>query len=240
MISTLFAGGAPAIGNALAAIAALGTASYGLVDVSKALWNGGPSIIGLNAIKKSLDPFGAALTEGGGREWQDLIKAHWINGMALDDQKAKAMGLIRLGLTSGNAASIANKLDTRVDPATLETAVKKVEAGAPLTETDQNAIGRFIALAQAALDSGYERADQQYRAGARSVACAVAVVLAVLAGALVDTQGASAIKLENYWFSSDFWTAVLIGVVSTPLAPVAKDLASSLNAAVGAFKSAKG
>jgi hypothetical protein len=52
--------------NLLSAAAALGTASMGLVDASKA-WKGGPSNFGFGHIKSALDPFlvaGQAATLG--------------------------------------------------------------------------------------------------------------------------------------------------------------------------------
>ncbi|WP_394890517.1 hypothetical protein ACG873_03825 [Mesorhizobium sp. AaZ16] len=48
------------IGKVIAATAALGTASFGLVDASKAL-RGGISNVGFGFIRKALQPFQAAL-----------------------------------------------------------------------------------------------------------------------------------------------------------------------------------
>ena len=43
---------------------------------------------------------------------------------------------------------------------------------------------------------------------------------------------------EFLW--TEFWTAILFGVIAVPLAPVAKDLASALSAAVKAVRSGAG
>jgi hypothetical protein len=46
-------------------------------------------------------------------------------------------------------------------------------------------------------------------------------------------------SLGDYLKSSEYITAIVIGLVSTPLAPVAKDLASSLQAAANAVNTVK-
>ena len=82
--------------GALAAIGALGTAAYGLVDVTKVFY-GGVSRAGFGYIKKALKPFELALIAAGGADWSKTLFAHWINGTSLDDQKAVAKSLIHLG-----------------------------------------------------------------------------------------------------------------------------------------------
>ncbi len=232
----LLAGGPLGIGNALAAVGALGTAAYGLVDVSKALWNGGPSSAGFADIDKATTPFAAALAEGGGADWRAALKSHWINGVPLDDQKAKTKALIRLGLTPATAVALAAEpsLAGRVDGPAFALAAANIAAGLPLTPVDLNVLGRFDAIVSVALDSGFERADQRYRALARMLACIVAVILAVSAAVLIDAQGGKALSV------SDIVVAILVGLVSTPLAPVAKDLTKALSTAASALKAAKG
>ena len=88
--------------GAIAAIGALGTAAYGLVDVTKVFW-GGISGAGFRYIKKALKPFEPALSAAGGAEWSKTLFAHWINGTSLDDQKTVAKSLIHLGLSPDNA-----------------------------------------------------------------------------------------------------------------------------------------
>jgi hypothetical protein len=232
----LLDGGPVSVGNALIAVGALGTASFGLVDVCKSFWNGGPSSAGFSYIEKALAPFGSALAQGAGAHWAHMLKSHWINGAALDDQKAKAKALIRLGLTPHTAATMAKapSLAERIDAAAFELAATKIADGEHLTEVDLNVLGRFDAMVSAALDAGFERADQRYRSVARLLACLIAIVLAVLAAWLIDGQAHKPVTV------SDIAIAVFIGLVSTPLAPVAKDLAKTLNTAAAAFKAAKG
>lgn len=240
-MSNLLNGDLPNIANILAAVGALGAAAYGLVDLTKACW-GGVSNVGFKSITKALTPFQAALDDATvNKSWRKTLKAHWLNGTAEADQKATAKGLIRLGLSPSNA----NALSTsgRVNAVAFKAAVTNVENGTPLSPTDLNVLGRFDASVDAALDAGYESADQAYRNAARAVAALVAIVLAIAGGAIVDAGAPNAphpFDFFSYLFSMDGGMAVIIGIVAVPLAPVAKDLASSLQNAVAAFKAVKG
>ena len=69
-------------GASLAALSALATAAFGLLDASKA-FSGGISNIGLNHIKRAMTRFEGTLNQAlGAGEWWVLIRANWINGMA--------------------------------------------------------------------------------------------------------------------------------------------------------------
>ena len=115
----------PDIGAALAALGALSTAAFGLVDFTKAFW-GGASNLGLGHIRKALTPFDAPLTVALGADgWWPVVRTNWISGVAKADQKAKAQALIKLGLDSSNTAEVATA--THVSPHALSTAVKNLE-----------------------------------------------------------------------------------------------------------------
>jgi hypothetical protein len=90
-------------------------------------------------------------------------------------------------------------------------------------------LGTYDVMASAVLDFGYERADQFYRNTTKLAAAGCAIVLAVAARWLMDGT-----------FSRDsLLMAAIVGLVATPLAPIAKDLATSLTTAakaVGALK----
>jgi hypothetical protein len=111
-----------------------------------------------------------------------------------------------------------------VDAIRLTEIIRAIEAGTLLTTSDADLLGRFNGAIDAAMDAGFERGDQQYRNACRLVAGLFAVGLSVWAGALV---------------SVDFWTSVLAGLIAVPLAPIVKDLASSLQAAATAVQSVK-
>src|SRR6185436_16153310 len=79
-------------GAALAALSALATAAFGLLDASKAFW-GGVSNVGLGHIRHALGPFKPALENAVGAVWWDAVRANWLNGMPKSDQKARVAAL---------------------------------------------------------------------------------------------------------------------------------------------------
>jgi len=209
--------------NAIAAIGALGTAAYGLVDSSKAV-RGGASNHGFSFIQTALQPFKAALDKLGAGVADKTLRANWLNGVAKADQKAAAKALVRLGLGADVAGALAT--GTNISVAALSAAAQKIDDGTPLTQADMNILAQFDARLSAILDAAYERADQQYRNAAKLWSCAVAVLLSLVAGWMI-------VGWPQFW-PDGVVEAILIGLVATPLAPVAKDLASSLQAAAAA------
>jgi hypothetical protein len=215
------------------AIGALGTAAYGVVDVSKA-FGGGISNRGFGDIKKVISQFipassgpnaASALSQA---SVLSTLRANWLNGMALADQKSVAKALIKLNLNTTSAAGMAAA--TGVDEKLLSSIAAKLSTAAALTSAETegaklepaetDAYGRFDLLLSAALDHGYQRGDQRYRNSAKLLAVPVAVVLALL--------GVWAIS--DPLKGSDIWRAIAGGLLATPLAPMAKDLSSAIQA----------
>jgi hypothetical protein len=203
------------------AIGALGTAAYGVVDVSKA-FGGGISNRGFGDIKKVISQFipassgpnaASALSQA---SVLSTLRANWLNGMALADQKSVAKALIKLNLNAGSASKMAAA--TGVDEKVLSSIAAKLPTGAKLEPAETDAYGRFDLLLSAALDQGYQRGDQRYRNSAKLLAVPVAVVLALLGAWAVSDP------LTN----SDIWRAIAGGLLATPLAPIAKDLSSAI------------
>jgi hypothetical protein len=199
------------------------------------------SNFGFFDIKTAIAPFlvrapGAA-TAFGKAEVLQTLKANWLNGVAKADQKAKAKALIHLGLTQGNATALATAAG--VDPATLGSLAQKVSAGIAPTQQEINVLGQFDAVISAVLDAAYERADQKYRNASKGLATLVAVVLGIIGGWIVYGSNPSG-TVWSYFGGWQFWLSLLVGVSATPLAPVAKDLASSLQAAATAVRATKG
>jgi hypothetical protein len=205
------------------AIGSLGTAAYGVVDVSKG-FGGGISNRGFGDIKKVVSKFIPQSSTGESAlsltSVLETLRANWLNGMALGDQKSVAKALIKLNLNAANAGAMAAA--TGVDATILGSIATKLPTGADLTKEETDAFGRFDLLLTAVLDQGYQRGDQRYRNSAKLLAVPVAVGLALL--------GAWAIS--NHCLSSvDAWRAVVGGLLATPLAPVAKDLSSAIQQA---------
>jgi hypothetical protein len=159
----------------IAAAAALGTAAFAVVDASK-VFRGGISNAGFNHLQSAMARFAAALRFAQGVDLFQTLKANWLNGKALADQKATAKSLIRLGITSQTAGELEKAVG--LPAGALVTAAQHVEEGADLTEEDINILGRFDSLVSAIVDQGYERADQLYRNSAKTASAVVAVLLA--------------------------------------------------------------
>lgn len=212
--------------NLLSAVAGLGTAAMGLVDATKA-FRGGPSNFGFGHINKVVGPFinaaGTAFTQ---TQILNTLRANWLNGVATADQKAKAKSLIHLGLTPAAADALARAAG--LDATKLISLAKKVAEGTAPEADEINVLGQFDAVVSAVLDDAYERGDQINRNGCKLLAMAVSTVLAVIVG------WAIAGETVGYFFSKSFPIALIVGLSATPLAPMAKDLASALQTAANA------
>jgi hypothetical protein len=226
------------LGQVVTAIGGLGTAAFGVVDASKAV------IPGINRIGlKHIQDVVASLTPdqtGEGlparpvnslprKNVLETVEANWINGNDLTSQKAIAKSLIKLHMSPGSAEALAAK--TNVDPVVLRSVATKISTGASLVQPETDVYARFDLIVTALLDEAFQRSDQQYRNIARGLAALVAILLAVAAG--------RSLTGNTFWTSQNFGLSVLVGLLATPLAPVAKDLSSALAAAVNAMQVVK-
>jgi hypothetical protein len=235
------------LASLIAAVGALGAAAAGLVDTTKLFW-GGMSNAGFSYIERALQAFQPALKAAvGNGNWKRMLKAHWLNGRPKDEQKAIATSLIRVGLNDNNARTLAAAAG--VDPGALEQAAQALANGTPLTEQQVNTLGRFNASIEARLDAAFERADQYYRNAAKTLAAAIALILALVAGGIMyaDQLVAAgtpapdlATLISGYLVTRYFPLAIVVGLIAVPLAPVSKDLVSALGDAVRAMKATKG
>ncbi len=180
------------------AVGALGTASAGLVDVSKA-FGGGVSNHGFARIEKTVR---ALYAKAPARLDLPLIlsalRANWLNGVPLGEQILTAEKLV----------------------------------GPPESCDEVTAV---------TLSAAYQDADQSYRNAAKAWAVLVALVLAVIGGWLVLwSQKESVPSLGDYLASPELLQALLAGLLATPLAPISKDLASALGAAVKTMQLMRG
>lgn len=214
------------------AVGALGVAAYGLVDASKAFW-GGVSTRGFANIAKEMailvpeasvaDATKIPTGEPASPPPLSLasilvtLKSNWINGMASSDQRAIAKTLVKLRLNANSAKALAGVAG--VDATVLSEVASKIVSGAPLTQTETDVYGRFDLILTTMLDQAYQRADQQYRNTAKAAAVIVAVILAEI--------GAWSLGKMS---SVHFWQAFLLGLIATPIAPIAKDLSSAIQA----------
>ena len=224
--------------TAIAAIGALETAAFGLVDASKLL----PGLIpssGFAFIRKlvaELDPpsggtipRGSALTVSA---ITDTLHANWVNGMALADQKSVTKTLVKLRLNEETAPHLAHL--TGVNSGVLTSVAQKLANGQAISQPEMDTYGRFDVLLATFIDRAFQRADQRYRNTAKSAACLVAIVLTEAAAYFLGMLGAGG---QPVWHNIGL--AAVVGLIATPLAPVAKDLASALNTAATAVQSVK-
>jgi hypothetical protein len=208
------------------AIGGLGTAAFGLVDASKPLLGGGVNHIGFGGIRKTVK----SLTQGNSTNAlsQDKIlatlQANWFNGTDLGSQKSIAKSLIKLNLSAGNAEDLAKA--TGVDPGYLKAIAGKIAAGTPLAGVEINVNARFDLILTALLDETYQRSDNLYTNWTRVMAAAIAVLLAIAGGMTLKPP-------------IEIWQSVIVGLIATPLAPIAKDLSSALATAVNTMQLVK-
>jgi len=215
--------------TAFAAVGALGTAAFGLVDTFKALPGGGISHAGFKFIRQIIFRLAPAVPSlentGLSREsLLDTLHAQWINGTGTTDQVNIAKSLIKLRLTPATAAALATA--TGVDADILSQVATNIQSGNPLTTPQSDVYGRFDLLLTTLLDQAYQRADQRYRNVSKFAAVPVAVALAVVAAIVAPGQ----ISISQ---------AVLLGLIATPIAPVAKDVSSAIVTASQAIQSWK-
>jgi hypothetical protein len=210
------------------AIGGLGTAAFGLVDASKAL-GGGVNHIGFGAIKTlvmSLTP-GTQTNALSQSRVVATLQANWFNGTDLGSQKAIAKSLIKLDLSPANASALAAA--TGVDPAILTVIATSIANGTPLSTTQSDVYARFDLIVTALLDETYQRSDNVYRNWTRAIAAIVAIVLAVVGG----------LTLHPGFDWRQVGESALVGLLATPLAPIAKDLSTALATAVNTLQVVK-
>jgi CHASE3 domain sensor protein len=157
------------------------------------------------------------------------LEANWVNGNDLASQKAIAKSLIKLHLSAANATAVAVKAS--VDPVVLTSVASNLETGTPLSQAQGDAYSRFDLITTALLDEAYQVSEQVYRNWTRTLAAVVAVVLAV--------AGAWSLEGASFWSVKEITLAVLVGLLATPLAPIAKDLSSALATAVNTMQLVK-
>jgi len=210
------------ISKLVVAIGGLGTAAYGVVDITKS-FGGGISNRGFGDIKRVVSPFFPVSENGAAPPALSsalaTLRSNWLNGMALGDQKSIAKGLIKLNLAMASAPRMAAA--TGVDANLLASIAGKIATGEALNSQETDTYGRFDVLVSALLDQGYQRGDQRYRNSAKLAAVPVAIVLALLGAWAIFGSRITNVELAQ---------AFVAGLLATPLAPIAKDVSTAIQA----------
>lgn len=223
--------------QAVTAIGGLGTAAFGLLEAIKPVFPG-INHMGFDRIRTTV--LGLTPNEAGAGQPLNALPqanvvesllANWMNGTDLGSQKSIAKSLIKLHLSAGNAATLA--ATTNVDPAQLTAVAQSMASGTSLTPQQSDAYARFDLIVTAMIDEAYQYADQVYRNSTRALAALIAVALAFVGGlSMVGSWGA-------FWWKPDMFLALLVGLLATPLAPIAKDLSTALATAVNTLQQVK-
>jgi hypothetical protein len=213
----------------IAAIGALGTAAFGLVDAFKALPGGGPSRAGFKYIRETMSklvPDDPAFSNTGlnPKSIESTLMSQWINGAATADQVNIAKSLIKLRLSPTTASALASA--TGVDANILTQVAQNISTATPFNQAQSDIYGRFDLMITTLLDQAYQRADQRYRNTAKAWAMVTAVILAAVANKFLSPPMETGV-------------AILVGLLATPVAPVAKDLASAIQTASQTMQAVK-
>jgi len=252
-------------GAGIAAVGALGMAAFGVTEaLGKALvvsisarggiLNYGLPYAGLAAVKRAIRPLRPALEVAYGANYLEILAQQY----RADRSAGKAPDTIRQGVRLGlpfmpvdEAAKLIASV-WKMDPALstqLATALQAPAPGAPppavpgapvaapsgAVDPVQALAGRFATALDARIGAAFAVAEEQYEAQAKMWSGLVAVLLAL---GFNYGLGTAPDAVNHGKFS--WWLALGIGIIAVPLAPVAKDLSSSLQNALTAFKSIPG
>jgi hypothetical protein len=245
-------------GAAVAAVGAFGVAAFGLVESAGKVFayrGWGLPYAGFGAVKHAIRNLRPALKVAYGDDYMEIIAYQYRAGRSTGEAPDTIRQGVRLGLPfmtpaaaaalidsvwdldppgsdKPNATALAQALQAVPPPPAAAPAGAAPAAAAVGTVEPQALAGRFATALDARVQAAFEVAEDHYEALAKSVAGVVAVVLAV--GFDYGLQGKDPMP------PVPLAVALLIGVVAVPLAPVAKDVSTSLQNALTAFKSITG
>lgn len=237
------------LGAAITAIGALGTAAFGLLEAIKPAFKS-INRIGFDGIHRTVAALTPPETNAAGAASAPMnalpqarvlqtLESNWVNGNDLASQKAIAKSLIKLHMSAGNAAALARAAN--VDEQLLTEAAVSMAAGKSLDQPHSDTYARFDLIVTAMLDECYQCSDEIYRNKMRALAAAIAVLLAMAGGCILGFSPAAAGAAANNlgWWAREMATALMVGLLATPLAPIAKDLSTALATAVNTMQLVK-
>lgn len=239
------------LGVTVAAVGALGVASYGIVDGLKLfswidlsgferLFSGGK---GGRAwpmpVRASLDALVPALKAAYGEETMELLKAQYRSARAKGDLPRSLRQGVRLGLDmlpreetaallkalgiAGETVELAAAAQDKARRLRPPAAGEAVAEpfGAIIADEERAALAHVETAIDARIDAALLLAENQYVTQTRVYAMAVALGISFAVG----------LEMGRQWYE-----CLLVGLAAVPLAPVAKDVASAVQEAVKAFR----
>src|SRR6185312_8665594 len=202
---------------------------------------------GFGAVKHAIRHLTPALQVAYGDDYMEIIGYQYRAGRSTGQAPDTIRQGVRLGLPFMSVAAAATLIDSVWDIdqgnaakpnatalAEVLQAVPPATPTAPATGVDPQALaGRFATALDARIQAAFEVGEDHYEALAKFIAGVVAVGLAVGFdyGMRMPPKFDLPVSLP---------VALIIGVVAVPLAPVAKDVSTSLQNALTAFKSITG
>jgi hypothetical protein len=247
-------------GAGVAAVGSLGLAAFGVTEaLGKALvvslgargkyLHYGLPYVGFGAVKSAIRPLRPALEVAYGANSLEILAQQYRAGRSQGKAADTIRQGVRLGLpfmpvadaakVIGGVWNMGGALSTQLAAALQAPGAggspPPTPAGAASGAVDptQALAGRFATALDARVYAAFALADERYESQAKLLSGLVAVLLA-----LGFNYGLGAGLPGHAKFS--WFLAIGIGIVAVPLAPVAKDLSSSLQSALTAFKSIPG
>ena len=242
-------------GAAVAATGSFGLAAFGIVESAgkafaftwwsskqddRRLKHWGLPYVGLGAVRHMILPLRPALRCAYGDEFAEIIAQQYRSDRSQGSAPDTIRQGVRLGLPFLGEEAAENLIASvwhmdRTHAAALARALQASEQPAPslpkgAVDPAQALAGRFATALDARISAGFQLADERYETVAKTAAGVVAILLALVFN---YTLGAG-YPLHGLY---PWPMAALVGIVAVPLGPVAKDLSSSLQNALTAFKS---
>jgi hypothetical protein len=232
----------------IVAVGALGTAAYGVVEAfGKALVFGrlGLPYVGFNCVQALTTQFETALKFVHGDRFLLILSQQYRDGRAAGQAPDTIRQAVRLALPmmpENEAVAVVQGVwgMDAADSAALVTALQTdQEASDPKAAPMISLAQRFSLALDNRVASAFSQAEERYQSYVRVAAGATAILLALVfnagaKGGCVWVAGKIACaQPENGW---PWLVALVIGAAATPLAPIAKDLASSLSDALRAWR----
>lgn len=201
------------LGTIILAIGALGTASFGIVEALK--WTR-VGVMGFGRIKTLLgDPVMMALQLAYGSDFMLFLEAQYRNGRNSGELPRTIRQGARIGLTPETAPGLAAQVGV-VDGQQLSEVAAAIQSNEELNSEQRNLLGRFELALDARIDAAMSLANDRYIGYVRLLASVVSIIIAAFVGISMGI---------------DWKTWLIVGVAAVPVAPMAKDLASAIQAA---------
>lgn len=203
------------LGTIALATGALGTASFGIVEALK--WTNMIGMIGFGRLRTMLGPVWDTLERAYGPAFEAVLAGQY-RGDRFELIRMIRQG-VRLGLTEEQAPRVASFLGM-IDPGDLSRAAAKLSSPEKMDEGTQQVLGRYELAVDARIESALAMAQNQYAGKLRAIASAISLLIG----------GGMGIYLGQALLG------ILVGLAAVPVAPIAKDLVSALQAATTALR----